>query len=78
MMQISYDKEADALYIRLGRDSGDRGVVTRTERISGSPIAIDYDAQGKIFGIEIFDLSACTQTGFSENFLLQYAISMKH
>jgi len=71
-MQIHYDKEADALYIALGKDSGQRGVVSHTERVPGKPIAVDYDADGRIFGIEIFDLSACSYTGFSEDFLLQY------
>lgn len=72
-MQIHYDKEADALYITLGKDSGERGLVARTERVPGSPVALDYDTEGELFGIEIFDLSICTQTDSSDNLIMQYA-----
>ncbi|MBI1389423.1 MAG: DUF2283 domain-containing protein [bacterium] len=72
-MKIQYDKAADALYITLGVDDGSRGVVQRTERINGSPIALDYDAEGKIFGIEVFEVSSCSPSQFQDDFLLQYA-----
>ncbi len=72
-MKIRYDKEADALYVTFGEDTGVRGIVERSERIPNTPITIDYDTEGKVFGIEIFDLSVCTQTDFAENFVLHYA-----
>ena len=45
-MKISYDPEVDALYIKLRDD------VARTERLSDD-VAIDYDADGTVAGIEI-------------------------
>jgi YD repeat-containing protein len=49
-MRITYDSEVDALYIRF-KD----GPVT-TEHV-GEGIAMDYDAEGKLAGIEILDAS---------------------
>jgi uncharacterized protein YuzE len=46
-MKLSYDKEADAVYITL-KEHG----VDHTERI-GPDIAIDYGPDGEIHGIEI-------------------------
>jgi len=46
-MKITYDKEADAIYITL-KGHG----VDHTERI-GPDIAIDYGPDGEIHGIEI-------------------------
>ncbi|MCS6773713.1 MAG: DUF2283 domain-containing protein [Thermoflexales bacterium] len=48
-MKISYDAEADALYIRLLE-----GTVTTQHAADG--IAIDYTADGRIAGIEILDV----------------------
>lgn len=47
-MRIAYDPEVDALYIRFKE-----GPVT-TEHV-GEGIAMDYDAEGKLAGIEILD-----------------------
>jgi uncharacterized protein YuzE len=50
-MKVKYDKEADVLYIELSKeaisesDEDKRGVV------------IDYDASGKVVGIEILNAS---------------------
>jgi uncharacterized protein YuzE len=50
-MKVKYDKEADVLYIQLSNeavsesDEDKRGVV------------IDYDASGKVVGIEILNAS---------------------
>uniref|UniRef100_A0A7V4AN55 DUF2283 domain-containing protein n=1 Tax=Thermus tengchongensis TaxID=1214928 RepID=A0A7V4AN55_9DEIN len=49
-MRISYDPEADALYIAFGE-----GAATVEEVAEG--IALDWDAQGKLLGIEILDAS---------------------
>ena len=45
-MKITYDPEVDALYIKL------RDGVARTERVSDD-VAIDYNADGAVAGIEI-------------------------
>ena len=72
-MQIRFDKEADALYITLGDERGKAGIVKRSERMKNNPVVLDYDEDDKLYGIEIFDLTACSRAGFAEDFLLQYA-----
>lgn len=47
-MRITYDSEVDALYIRFIETT-----VTTYHVAEG--VAIDYDAEGKIAGIEILD-----------------------
>ncbi len=47
-MKISYDSEVDALYIRFIEAS-----VTTKHVAEG--VAVDYDAEGRIAGIEILD-----------------------
>ena len=49
-MKISFDPEADALYIELKEGA------FRTEHWSAS-VAADYDVQGHLAGIEILDVS---------------------
>lgn len=57
-MKLTYDSEADAVYITL-KGHG----VDHTERI-GPDIAVDYGPDGEIHGIEI--LSAREHLGFKE------------
>jgi YD repeat-containing protein len=47
-MRITYDHEVDALYIRFKE-----GTVTTKHLAEG--IAADYDAEGRLAGIEILD-----------------------
>jgi uncharacterized protein YuzE len=47
-MKITYDHEVDALYIRF-KDT------TVTTKHLAEGIAADYDAEGKLAGIEILD-----------------------
>jgi YD repeat-containing protein len=49
-MRITYDREVDVLYIRFKE-----GTVTTEHLAEG--IAADYDADGKLAGIEILDAS---------------------
>lgn len=53
-MRISYDREADALSIIF-----EETTVTTQETVGG--VAIEYDANGKVAGIEILD--AMTKLG---------------
>ena len=53
-MKITYDAEADAMYIYLQGRAGDK--VDHTEVLGGG-IAVDYGPKGAIFGIEILDAS---------------------
>jgi uncharacterized protein YuzE len=50
MTDITYDPEADAVYITVGR-----GTVDRTEE--AGPFVYDVDADGRILGIEILSAS---------------------
>ncbi len=47
-MRITYDSEVDALYIRFLEST------VTTEHVAEG-IAVDYDAEGRIAGIEILD-----------------------
>ena len=47
-MKITYDREVDALYIRF------RETTVTTEHLAEG-IAADYDADGRLAGIEILD-----------------------
>lgn len=47
-MRITYDSEVDALYMRFIE-------TTVTTKHVAEGIAVDYDAEGKIAGIEILD-----------------------
>ncbi len=47
-MRITYDSEVDALYIRFIE-------TTVTTKHVAEGIAVDYDPEGKIAGIEILD-----------------------
>jgi len=51
-MRVRYDEEADALYIRLRKSEYDE-----SDEIQEGFI-LDYDADGKIIGIEILEASA--------------------
>jgi uncharacterized protein YuzE len=50
-MRVHYDKEADAIYIKLGNQKPD-GVIEITEGVN-----LDTTAENKIVGIEILDAS---------------------
>ena len=47
-MKITYDPEVDALYIRF------REATVTTQHL-GDGLAADYDAEGRLAGIEILD-----------------------
>jgi len=47
-MTITYDREVDALYIRFKE-------TTATIEHLAEGIAVDYDAEGRLAGIEILD-----------------------
>lgn len=53
-MKITYDAEADAIYIYLQGKPGER--VDHTEEL-GDGIAVDYGQGDSVFGIEILDAS---------------------
>jgi len=51
-MKITYDSEVDVLYIRFIE-------TTVTTKHISEGIAVDYDAEGRIAGIEILDAVKC-------------------
>jgi uncharacterized protein YuzE len=56
MTNITYDPDADAVYITVGR-----GDVDRTEEIG--PLIYNVDADGRIVGIEILPASKVLAAG---------------
>ena len=66
-MHVTYDPKADAVYIRL------RNGTIRTEFDESTGVALDYDVEGRLVGIEILyasahfdDLEAVRQMTFEE------------
>lgn len=53
-MKVTYDKEADALYLYLAK-----GKIRRTRRVS-SRILVDLDAKDRTLGVEVLDLGHFT------------------
>jgi uncharacterized protein YuzE len=53
-MKITYDAEVDVLYIRFRDAARD---TTLTSRHAGDDIALDYDRNERLAGIEILDAS---------------------
>lgn len=56
MTDMTYDPEADAIYIRIGK-----GKFDRTEE--AGPFIYDVDADGRILGIEILFVSQTLAPG---------------
>jgi uncharacterized protein YuzE len=50
-MKIEYDRKADAMYIRLRA-----GAVAESDEIRPG-VVFDFDADGKVLGIEMLDVS---------------------
>jgi uncharacterized protein YuzE len=53
-MKVQYDPQADAMYIRLAA-----GEVADSDEVREG-VVIDYDAQGRVLGIELLDVSRRT------------------
>jgi uncharacterized protein YuzE len=53
-MKIEYDPKADAMYIRLKS-----GAIAESDEIRPG-LVIDFDADGKLLGIEMLDVSLLT------------------
>lgn len=50
-MKIQYDKQADALYIYLGK-----GRVKKTVK-TGKNMLVDFDAKDRVVGVEFYKIS---------------------
>lgn len=65
-MRMSYDPDADAAYVYLVDEIGARGV-DRTVPVDpsevGGMINLDFDAEGRLLGIEILDASRLLPPG---------------
>jgi uncharacterized protein YuzE len=55
-MKITYDKQADAMYIKLN----DRDVAYSEENPSG--VVVDFDDNGDMVGIELLEVSKRTDS----------------
>ena len=53
-MKIEYDRRADAMYIRLRA-----GTVVESDEVRPG-VVLDFDADGKVLGIEMLDVSERT------------------
>ena len=53
-MKIEYDQQADAMYIRLRA-----GTVAESDEVRPG-VVFDFDADGRVLGIEMLDVSECT------------------
>ena len=53
-MKIEYDPKADAMYIRLKA-----GTVAESDEVRPG-VVLDFDAEGKVLGIEMLDFSQRT------------------
>jgi uncharacterized protein YuzE len=53
-MKIEYDPKADAMYIRLKA-----GTVAESDEVRPG-VVLDFDAEGKVLGIEMLDVSLRT------------------
>ena len=76
-MKFSYDKKADALYMRFNEKP-----VFESDRVSDSVI-IDYDKSGRMIGLEVLDASKRMAKDFQmkllkSNFLAPVEFISKH
>ena len=53
-MKIAYDQQADAIYIRLKA-----GTVAESDEVRPG-VVLDFDAEGRVLGIEMLDVSERT------------------
>ncbi|HEV2439218.1 MAG TPA: DUF2283 domain-containing protein [bacterium] len=67
-MNITYDKQADALYLRL-RD----GKAAR-QRIYTDDVIVDLDDAGNPLGIEVLDLTAADATSDLARLVREYSL----
>ena len=56
-MRITYDREADALYIAFGDGPATVGQPQGYVQEVGEGIALDWDGEGRLLGIDILDAS---------------------
>jgi uncharacterized protein YuzE len=71
-MKMTYDREADALYIRL-REAKEQVEATQVSH----DVACDIDAEGRVVGIEILNASALFLRPESPSVELEYAAPRK-
>ena len=67
-MKMTYDRDADALYIRL-KEPSEQVEVTRVSQ----EVACDIDAEGHVVGIEILNASSLFTRPDSPSVELEYA-----
>jgi len=68
-MKITFDKEADAVYIELGN-----GKFAKNKKIDDETI-MDLDENGKILGIELLNVSKRMSKEFLSNIIVKNLVS---
>jgi uncharacterized protein YuzE len=69
-MKITYDREADALYIRLH----DAPAECRVARLTDD-VAVDYDAQDEVVGVEVLHARHLLGSGGTPVVVLENLVS---
>lgn len=64
-MKLKIDKESDALYLRLNEEA----IVESKEIESG--VILDYDAAGRVVGIELLNMSERVGAGGVKSLVVQ-------
>lgn len=52
-MKVTYDRKAQALYIKVSDVPSSFGVVARTEELVADTVLVDYLPSGEVYGIDI-------------------------
>lgn len=52
-MKVTYDKEAQAIYIKVSDVPSSFGVVDHTVELVADTVMIDYLSSGEVYGIEV-------------------------
>jgi uncharacterized protein YuzE len=67
-MRVSFDKEADAAYIRLSDDVRHPFETVPVQGIGEWMINLDFDADGRLAGIEVLDARKLLPREFLDRF----------
>lgn len=62
---IQADRQNDALYVALSEHALDTGAVAKTVRVNDD-IALDFDAAGKLVGVDVANASAHLDSGVDQ------------
>lgn len=67
-MRVSHDEEVDAAYLHLGEPTLRPVKTVPVPDIAPSMVNLDFDADGRLFGIEVLDASKILPSDFLARF----------